>query len=168
MARIQRLDPEVSPNVGSSFNVPDQPGKITIYPPNVPFQAKTDYMGQAIERLGGAVSSLGTSLANLADQRQATADASWFSKARAQTAVDWMEKEAALRESYAGPVSDPGAGLSSPGLGGPGFTEFAGKEFETYRDGVLKNAPSETARQQYQIWADGFGAQITPPAFLFQ
>lgn len=157
-------------NVGGSFRLPDTVGRQTVAPPNRPIRTTPDYMGAAIERLGGAIASLGGDLGQLAATRQATADASWLSKARAQTAIDWLEKESELRTSYVPPPVNPGAGLSSPPVraGADGFTIAATKEFEAYRDTVLKNAPSPAAKQAYVDWANGFGAQIAGRAFEFE
>lgn len=176
MARIERYQPG-GLSVGGSFNLPDRVRPITERPPDQPFRPKTDYVGRALEALGGAVASLGTDLGQLAATRQATADASWFSKARAQTAVDWLEKESELRTGAttapSGPVpsSPAGGALAAAGYAEPGWVGFTGKaigEFETYRDGVLKSAPSPAARQAYEEWANGFGAQIAERAFQFE
>lgn len=176
MARIERYQPG-GLSVGGSFNLPDRVRPITERPPDQPFRPKTDYVGRALEALGGAVASLGADLGQLAATRQATADASWFSKARAQTAVDWLEKESELRTgattapSGPAPASPAGGALAAAGYAEPGWVGFTGRaigEFETYRDGVLKSAPSPAARQAYEEWANGFGAQIAERAFQFE
>lgn len=163
--------------VGGSFNLPDRVRPITERPPDQPFRAQTDYAGRALEALGGAVASLGADLGNLAAERERTAASSWFSKVRAQTAIDWLEKESQLRTGAsaapAGPAASSPAGgaLAAAGYAQPGWVGFTDKalgEFESYRDDILKSAPSPAARAAYEEWANGFGAQIAERAFQFE
>ena len=170
MAVIRKYESQPGLNVGGSFNLPDRIGRVTVRPPDQPVRVVPDFMGPALERFGASVATLGADLGQLAATRAATADAAWFSKARAETAVNWLNKEAGLRDSASLPPVNPGAGLSAPSIyaGAENFTARASKEFEAYRDEVLKGAPSPGARQLYENWAIGFGAQITERAFEFE
>lgn len=172
MARISPSGDFQRINVGSSFNAPNAVAPITARPIDVAYRAPRPYAAEALGGLGTAVGVLASGLQRNYDEREATANASWFSRARAQTEVDWLQKEADLRDGYGAPVSNPGAGFSSPvGAGGPaplGFSQIAGAEFEKYRDEVMKSAPSEDARLQFQQWADGYGANVRTRAFDFE
>lgn len=172
MARITPQTDYQRIGIGSSFSTPNAPAKITVAPTEVPYRAPGDYVGRAIGMAGSALGTLANGLQASFDEKQATADASWFSRARSQAQVDWLETEAGLRDNYGAPVANPGAGFSSPaGAGGavpPGFADVAGGEWEKYRDGVMAGAPSEAARTQFQQWADGFGVGVRERAFQFE
>lgn len=172
MARIAQQGDYQRINIGSSFNAPNAPAKITVAPTDVPYRAPGDYVGRAIGMAGSALGTLANGLQASFDEKQATADASWFSRARSQAQIDWLDTEAGLRNDYGAPVAAPGAGFSSPaGAGGPvpqGFADMAGGEWEKYRDQVMASAPSEAARVQFQQWADGFSVGVRQRASEFE
>ncbi len=178
MARVDQYQNRQSIDIGSSFNAPDRVRPTTLAPIEVPFRPTPNYTGQAVEAFGAGLSSFSAQVGDLAQRRQVTADNSWFSKARAGFVRGWMEKEGGLQTSYGdnavGPSpSSPAGGAraaagTAPGYSGQGFAEFAYSQYEKDVETVLKGAPSETARQQFRQWADGYGTQVAERSLAWE
>lgn len=143
MARIPTYTAERGLEVGSAIGLP----------------AFDQSLGRAIEGLGNAIGSIniggrGRGGGQKAAQKKPAngsparrivpavpivgADDAWFSKVRAEAAVEWLRPEA-----------DPA-------------------EFEVYRQGVAKDAPTNKAKQVFLQWSTGFGGEIKQRADLQQ
>jgi hypothetical protein len=161
VARLNQYETSVSPNIGASFNVPDRVAPITIKPIEVPYQEPPNYMGQAIEGLTSAASSLSQNLAQLGRIRAESANTSWFSKARSQATMEWITREQELQTSWspAGPVdpsSPAGGAQAAAGYTVPSFYDTAQAEWGKIRDKYLAGAPSPEAKDAFTQWADEF------------
>lgn len=109
---------------------------------------------RALAGLGGAIADVGQSFQAETDKIRATQDEAWFSKARAQTAVDMIAAEREAQQSATGEAAS--------------YMDDIGGRFKTYRDTKLTEAPSPRAQQLYTQWADGFGVGVTERASNFQ
>lgn len=168
MVKVPRLRSEKELNVGGAFGAPDAPHVNAPGPISVPYQSRGDAMGQVLQSFGAAVRSFGGALADEQTRQQATMDASWFAKARAETGVYWNQRSIELQKEAGAPVSDPGAGLSAPGVPGQSYAALAQKEWESYVAGIAKAAPNERAKRAYLDWAAGAGAAARTDAIEFE
>lgn len=179
MARIAPYENRESIDVGSSFNAPNRVAPTTLAPIEVPYRQVPDYRGQAMEALGGALAGLGARVGDIAEKRRITADNSWFSKARAGFVRGWMETEAGLQGTFntsqpvgPSPASPAGgaraAAGTAPGFGGQGYAQFAYGEYEKAVASVLEGAPSEEAKQQFQMWAETYGTGVAERGLAYE
>jgi len=109
---------------------------------------------RALQGLGNAMEGVGADFAQMAQKTQETKDDAWFSKARAETALDMDSSMRQAQQSATGDAT--------------GFTQQRTQELQAYRDKKLSEAPSDRARSMYTEWTDSFGVAVTKDAATFQ
>lgn len=108
----------------------------------------------ALANAGDAVADLGGVIE--AKQRQAanSLEDTWFSKARADTALEMQRQETEAQQSAT--------------EGATGFTEAMGGRYEETRKRYLESAPSDRARQMYDEWSHSYRTTVVGNAAQFQ
>lgn len=109
---------------------------------------------RALQGLGNALEGGGADFAQMAKKTQETKDDAWFSKARAETALDMDTSMRQAQQSATGDAT--------------GFTQQRTQDLQAYRDRKLAEAPSDRARSMYTEWTDSFGVSVTSDAAKFQ
>lgn len=109
---------------------------------------------QALAQLGDSTADLGHSL-NVRQQKvQNSQDDTWFSKARAETALEMQNAQNELRQQ----ATD----------GAQGYTDNVKSRYEQVRQNYLKGAPSDRARQMFDEWSNSYSANVIGDAATFQ
>ncbi len=152
MARIPRYSASQALSVGGSFNAPNRPRAPSVAPIEVPHREVP--RDNALGGMADALASFSDGLLRVNAKRRASEDSAWVSEARAKTSIDWMRQETALRQNAA-----PGA---------EGYAQGAMETFDEYRNAVLEGAPSDSAREAFQTWSDGFSTQVAGRALEFE
>lgn len=109
---------------------------------------------RALAQAGEGMADLGGNLMQIESKVRETQDNTWFSKARAQTAIDISAQERELQKQATG--------------GAPDFTPRVQGVYGEYRAGKEAEAPSPRAKQMYSQWADSYGVDVTGRAAKFQ
>jgi hypothetical protein len=109
---------------------------------------------RAIAAGGADIADVGNYLAKVQGRIRQTQDDTWFSKARAETALDMMGAE---QESQKGATD-----------GAQNYTAGMSQRFADYRKQKVAGAPTKRAQQMYDQWADTFGVEVTGSAAKFQ
>lgn len=157
MAIIPLAEPNIAlPQVGKSPT-----------PPIINARAEAlGALGDAIANVGRAIGSGGRRRRRTAERaapaaddpkdirnNPATADHAWFSKARAETALQWQDQLTALQEGY------------TPGTD---FVKESNATFLKSRDGIVGGAPTPNAKKLYADWSDRFADDVSRAAGDFQ
>jgi hypothetical protein len=110
--------------------------------------------GQALADLGGSIADAGQRF-DIAQQKvQNSQDDTWFSKARAETALEMQNAQNELRQQ----ATD----------GAQGYTDTVKSRYEQVRQNYLKGAPSDRARQMFEEWSNSYSANVIGDAATFQ
>lgn len=109
---------------------------------------------RALGGLGDAVADVGGDFAQVEQKVRETQDNTWFSKARAQTAVDMIGKERELQTSATDGAKD--------------YTPNVRGTFDEYRKAKLAEAPSKRAASMFQEWSDSYDVDLTRRSATFQ
>ncbi|MGE3245391.1 MAG: phage tail tip lysozyme [Beijerinckiaceae bacterium] len=110
--------------------------------------------GRALEGLGNAIGAAGRNIGAQIDKTQNSLDDSWFSKARAETALEMTRFEEQSQRAATGDAS--------------GYQDTVRGQYMGVRDKWLGQAPSERARQMYDEWSFGYGAKVEGNAAQFR
>jgi hypothetical protein len=110
--------------------------------------------GRALQAAGGDVAQLGNEFAKVANKIRQSQDDTWFSKARAETAVDMIGVEQEAQKGATDGAKDYTTGMS--------------QRFQEYRQQKVAGAPTKRAQQLYEEWADTYGVSVTSNAAKFQ
>lgn len=109
---------------------------------------------QALAQLGDSTADLGHSLNVVQRKVQNSQDDTWFSKARAETALEMQNAQNELRQQ----ATD----------GAQGYTDNVKSRYEQVRQNYLKGAPSDRARQMFDEWSNSYSANVIGDAATFQ
>jgi hypothetical protein len=109
---------------------------------------------RALGGLGDAVAGVGEQFAAVEQKVRETQDNTWFSKARAQTAVDMIGKERELQTSATDGAKD--------------YTPSVRGTFDEYRKAKIAEAPSKRAASMFQGWSDSYDVDLTRRSATFQ
>lgn len=109
---------------------------------------------QALADLGGSVADAGQKFALAQQKVQNSQDDTWFSKARAETALEMQNAQNELRQQ----ATD----------GAQGYTDNVKSRYEQVRQNYLKGAPSDRARQMFDEWSNSYSANVIGDAATFQ
>lgn len=109
---------------------------------------------RALAGMGAALADVGSDISAQVDKFRETQDSSWFSKARAESAIEMVNAEREAQQSATGEAQD--------------YTPTIRGRFDTVRQRRLAEAPSPRAKQMYQTWADGYDVDLTERASRFQ
>lgn len=101
---------------------------------------------RAMQGFGDAVAGLGNEIAAVERKIQSTQDDSWFSKARAETAMRSAEIDKQQREAATGDAA--------------GYQESVLGEFENLRNSYLESAPTPEAKSMYEQWSNGYKVSV--------
>lgn len=110
--------------------------------------------GRALEGLGNAIGAAGRNIGAQIDKTQNSLDDSWFSKARAETALEMTRFEEQSQRAATGDAS--------------GYQDTVRGQYMGVRDKWLGQAPSERARQMYDEWSFGYGVKVEGDAAQFR
>lgn len=108
----------------------------------------------ALADMGGAVADLGQDFTARAQKIQNSQDDTWFSKARAETALEMQRAQQQLRQE----ATD----------GAEGYTDQVRGTYDKVRQSWIDRAPSDRARQLYDEWSLSYNASIVGDAAVFQ
>lgn len=109
---------------------------------------------RALAAGGADIADLGKSITAIGDKIRQSQDDTWFSKARAETALDMQSAEMESQKA----ATD----------GAPNFAGAMSQRFAEYRKAKVAGAPSPRAADMYSQWADTFGVDVTGRAAKFQ
>lgn len=109
---------------------------------------------QALADLGGSVADAGQKFALAQQKVQNSQDDTWFSKARAETALEMQNAQNELRQQ----ATD----------GAQGYADNVKSRYEQVRQNYLKGAPSDRARQMFDEWSNSYTANVIGDAATFQ
>jgi soluble lytic murein transglycosylase-like protein len=109
---------------------------------------------RALQGLGNAVSGLGDDLYAREQKIRQTQDDTWFTKARAETALGMITAEQEAQRS----ATD----------GAQGYVEGIRSQFHQTKEQRLASAPSERARAMYDEWATNYDVTLTQRSAGFQ
>jgi hypothetical protein len=109
---------------------------------------------RALQGLGEGIANAGNDIAAALNKTRESQDDTWFSKARAETAVDMIGQEQEAKKAATDGASD--------------YTPTIRSNFQQYRQQKVANAPSKRAEQMYQQWADSYDVDLTQRSARFQ
>lgn len=109
---------------------------------------------RAMQGLGASIAEAGADIAGAIQKTRESQDDTWFSKARAETAVDMIGVEQESQKAATDGAPNYAAGMS--------------QRFQQYRQQKVAGAPSKRAQQMYDQWADSYGVTVTGSAAKFQ
>jgi hypothetical protein len=109
---------------------------------------------RALQGLGEGIANAGNDIAAALNKTRESQDDTWFSKARAETAVDMIGQEQEAKKAATDGATD--------------YTPTIRSNFQQYRQQKVANAPSKRAEQMYQQWADSYDVDLTQRSARFQ
>lgn len=109
---------------------------------------------RALQGLGAGIAEAGNDISVALRKTRESQDDVWFSKARAETAVDMIGQEQEAQKS----ATD----------GAQNYTPTVRGSFAEYRKQKVSGAPSKRAAEMYDMWANGFDADLTARSSRFQ
>jgi GH24 family phage-related lysozyme (muramidase) len=109
---------------------------------------------RALQGLGEGIANAGNDIAAALNKTRESQDDTWFSKARAETAVDMIGQEQEAKKAATDGATD--------------YTPTIRSNFQQYRQQKIANAPSKRAEQMYQQWADSYDVDLTQRSARFQ
>jgi hypothetical protein len=109
---------------------------------------------RALQQAGEGIANAGSDIAVALNKTRESQDDTWFSKARAETAVDMIGVEQEAQKGATDGAKDYTTGMS--------------QRFQEYRQQKVAGAPSKRAQTMYDQWADTYGVDVTQKASRFQ
>jgi hypothetical protein len=162
MAKIDTFENSARINVGGAPSLPASPRIPSIGGAEAQGQ---EYAGRALANVGGAIEGLGADVSAYYEQKQAEADQAWLAKARAQTTLDLPGMEQELQADVGTPAMSTGGAGAVPATKPKPLQDRTKDALASYQKKVLAKAPSERAKNAYQEWFAGVGADAQVRAF---
>ncbi len=108
----------------------------------------------AVANLGGALSDIGQTFEAKAEKFRNSQDDTWFSKARAETALQVQQSQTEMRQQATDSADN--------------FTDTTRAKYGEITKSFLDAAPSPRAKQMYEEWAGSYTATVVGDAAKFQ